>query len=37
MSGFEVEDDEIGEVCAMLVLATKDEELVALVQGRRVP
>ena len=28
---FEIEDDEVGEVRAVLVLATKDQQLVALV------
>jgi hypothetical protein len=33
----EVEDDEIGEVRAVLILAAEDEQLVALPQRRCVP
>lgn len=31
--GFEVEHNEIGEVCPMLVLAAKDQKLITLIQG----
>jgi hypothetical protein len=30
----EVEDDEIGKICSMLVLAAEDEEFISLVQSR---
>jgi hypothetical protein len=31
MCGLEIEDDEIGEVDSMFVLAAKDQELISLV------
>jgi len=32
MCGFQIEDDEIGEIDSVFVLAPKDEQLVSLVQ-----
>lgn len=34
VSGLEVEDDEIGKVGPMLVLAAEHKKFVALIQGR---
>lgn len=36
MSRLEVEDDEVGQVGTMLILAAKDEELVTLIQSSSV-
>lgn len=36
MCSFEIEYYEVGKVCSMFILTTKDQELVALVEGRSV-
>lgn len=36
VGGFEIEDDEVGQVRSVLVLASEDQKLVAVVQGRGV-
>jgi hypothetical protein len=37
MGGFQIEDNEVGEVDSMFVLAAKDQELVSLVECGSVP